>query len=83
MEFSRKEYWSVLPFPPLGELSDLCLQHLLHWQADALKLHSLTPAIVKQRNKKIPLLPDKVKSYPLVMVTEFRFSFPVGDIPEC
>ena len=51
VEFSRQEYWSVLPFPPVGELSDLCLQHLLHWQADALPLHSLTPATVKQRNK--------------------------------
>ena len=42
MEFSRKEYWSGLPFPPAGDLqtqgSNL---HRLHWQADSLPLHHL------------------------------------------
>ena len=42
MGFSRQEYWSRLPFPTPGDLSDpgmnqrlLCL---LHWQADSLPL---------------------------------------------
>ena len=30
MGFSRQEYWSGLPCPPPGDLSD---PHLLHWQA--------------------------------------------------
>ena len=37
-----QEYWSGLPFPPPGDLSDPgvkpCLLHLLHWQADSLPL---------------------------------------------
>ena len=33
MEFYRKEYWSGLPFPPLGDLPDPGdLLHLLLWQ---------------------------------------------------
>ena len=40
--FPRQEYWSVLPFPTPGDLStqgsNLCLLHLLHWQADSLPL---------------------------------------------
>ena len=42
MGFSRQEYWSGLPCPPLGDLPDpgiepasLCL---LHWQAGSLPL---------------------------------------------
>ena len=42
MGFSRQEYWSGLPYPPPGDLSDpgiepvsLCL---LHWQAGSLPL---------------------------------------------
>ena len=35
MEFSRQEYWSGVPFPPLGILltqgSSICLLSLLHW----------------------------------------------------
>ena len=42
MEFSRQEYWSVLPFPSPGDLSDprsnLCLLCLLHRQAGSLPL---------------------------------------------
>ena len=31
MEFSRQEYWSGLPFPPLGDLPDPGVKpHLLH-----------------------------------------------------
>ena len=37
MEFSRQEYWSGLPFPSLGDLSDPGIESvslgLLHWQA--------------------------------------------------
>ena len=37
MGFSRQEYWNLLPCPPPGALlnsgSNLCLLHLLHWQA--------------------------------------------------
>ena len=44
MEFSRQEYWSALPFPTPGDISDPeirsspCLLHLLHWQVDSLPL---------------------------------------------
>jgi len=42
MEFSRKEYWSGLPFPPAGDLqtqgSNL---HRLHWQVNSLPLSCL------------------------------------------
>ena len=45
MGFSRQECWSGLPFPPPGDLPaqgvNLCLFHLLHWQADSLPLHHL------------------------------------------
>ena len=45
MEFSRQEYWSGLPFPPLGIFSihglNPRLLCLLHWQADSLSLHHL------------------------------------------
>ena len=37
MEFSRQEFWSGLPFPPPGDLSDPGMD-LLHWQADSLPL---------------------------------------------
>ena len=41
-EFARQEYWSVLPFPPPGDLPDpgieSCLLRFLHWQADSLPL---------------------------------------------
>ena len=42
MEFSTQEYWYRLPFPTPGDLPNpglnLCLLHLLHWQADSLPL---------------------------------------------
>ena len=31
LEFSRREYWSRLPSPTPGHLSDPCLLHFLHW----------------------------------------------------
>ena len=40
MRFSRQEYWSGLPFPPPGDLSEPRIEpRLLHWQADSLPLH--------------------------------------------
>ena len=40
MEFSRQEYWSGLPFPPLEDCPNLgsnpCLLLLLHWKVDSL-----------------------------------------------
>ena len=40
--FSRQEYWSGVPFPPLGDLPDPGVEpmplRLLHWQADPLPL---------------------------------------------
>ena len=40
--FSRQEYWSGLPFPSPGDLSDPVIKqpllHLLHWQASSLPL---------------------------------------------
>ena len=48
MEFSRKEYWKGLPFPPPEDLPNpktepvcLCLLYLLNWQADSLPPHHL------------------------------------------
>ena len=42
MGFSRQEYWSGLPCPPPGDPStqgsNLCLLHLLCWQAVSLPL---------------------------------------------
>ena len=42
MQLFRQEYWSGLLFPPPGDLliqgSNLCLLHLLPWQADSLPL---------------------------------------------
>ena len=43
MQFSRQEYWSGLPFPTPGDLSNLGIEpmslvHLLHWQTDSLPL---------------------------------------------
>ena len=42
MGFSRREYWSGLPFPPPGDFptqgSNLRLLRLLHWQAGSLSL---------------------------------------------
>ena len=41
MGFSRQEYWSGLPFPPPGNLSDPGIEPcLLHWQADSFALIS-------------------------------------------
>ena len=42
MGFSKQEYWSRLPFSPLGHLLtqewNLHLLHLLNWQVDSLPL---------------------------------------------
>ena len=38
--FSRQEYWSGLPCPSPGDITDpgTCLLHFLHWQAGCLLL---------------------------------------------
>ena len=42
MEFSRQDYWSRLPFPTPGDLSNPGIEHTslasLHWQEDSLPL---------------------------------------------
>ena len=38
MRFSRQEYWSVLPFPPLGDLPDPGIEPVSALQADSLLL---------------------------------------------
>ena len=42
MGFSNQEYWSVLPWPPPGDLPDPGIKpvslNLLQWQADSLPL---------------------------------------------
>ena len=47
MGFSRQEYWSGLPFPPLGifltQGSNPHLLHVLHWQTDSF---TITPWLV-------------------------------------
>ena len=47
MEFSRQEYWSVLPFPSPGDLPNLGTEPgLLHWQVCSLVLnHQRTPIL--------------------------------------
>ena len=39
--FPKQEHWSELPFPPLGDLPDLCLLRLLRRQADSLPVSHL------------------------------------------
>ena len=47
MGFSRKEYWSGLPFPSPGDLPDQgSNSHLLPWQPDSLPLSHLRLRIV-------------------------------------
>ena len=50
--FSRQEYWSGLPFPTPGDLSDqesnLLLLCLLHWQVDLPLSHLGSPEMKRQ-----------------------------------
>ena len=47
--FSRQEYWSGLPFPPLGIFpTQGSNQSLLHWQADSLPLSHLGISLTRQ-----------------------------------
>ena len=39
MGFFRQEYWSGLPFPPPGDLSDPGVELETHWQVGSLPLH--------------------------------------------
>ena len=76
MEFPRQESWSRLPFPPPGNLptprhfllqevfptqgSNLCLLHLLHWQADSFPLRHLgspSKSILYEYLQEVPLEP--------------------------
>ena len=52
--FPRPEYWSGLPFPSPGDLSNQEWNpHLLHWQVDALPLiHQGSPASILTLKKK-------------------------------
>ena len=45
--FSRQEYWSVLPCPPLGDLSDSGIKPVSPaWKADSLPLsHQGSPIV--------------------------------------
>ena len=54
MGFPRPEYWSGLPFPSPGDLSNQEWNpHLLHWQVDALPLiHQGSPASILTLKKK-------------------------------
>ena len=56
-DFSRQEYWSVLQFPPPGDLPDpelnLRVLSLLHWQVDSLPLnHMGSPLCLFYHNRK-------------------------------
>ena len=70
IEFSMQEYWSGLPFPTRGHLpnpgikpvSNPCLLHLLHWQADSIPLcqvGSLTISIAVMTKRKIEDIVDQ------------------------
>ena len=44
MRFPRQDYWSGLPFPPLGDLPDPGIElSLLHWQETLLMSHLQSP----------------------------------------
>ena len=45
MEFSKQEYWSVLPLAPPGDLPDAEVKLCLHW-ADSLPLSHLGSSMV-------------------------------------
>ena len=62
MGFSRthtQEYWSGFPCPPPGAFLthklNLCLLHLLHWQADSLPLAPLRKPHFSHRTPKLAL----------------------------
>ena len=57
MGFSRQEYWSGLPFPSLGDLSDQGLKlRLLHWQMNSLLMS-------QQGSSFIPMAKGKLKAF--------------------
>ena len=69
MGFSRHDYWSGLPFPPLGDLPSQWLNtqllSLIHWQAGSLPLVTPSSSSVDQscptfcdpKNRSMPGLP--------------------------
>ena len=58
LEFSRQEYWSRLPSPTPGHLSDPCLLHFLHWPGNF-----STTAIWEAPLNGLPNLLDISKGY--------------------
>ena len=66
MEFSRKDNWSGLPFPTLGDLPDpgVSCMHLLHWQADSFPWHYLggpSPRLCKDKTAQVCHSVDSVQ----------------------
>ena len=54
MGYTRQEYWSSLPFPSPGGLSDPGIEStspLLHWQEDSLPLSHQGSLVLKKRGK--------------------------------
>ena len=67
MGFSRQEYWSGLPFPPPGDLSNPGIEPmslgLLHGQVDSLPLSHLGSPICRYRNAVKPFFLTHHKKY--------------------
>ena len=70
MGFSRHEYWTGLPCPPPGNLPNLSILGLLHWQVGALPLAppgkpiKLTPAAAAKLLQSCPTLCDPIDGSP-------------------
>ena len=77
MEFCSQEYWSGVPFPPLGDLPDAGIKPascLLHWQAASLPL--APPGKIKlSSHKTISFLKSFLKPFKLRYT--FLFNLPV------
>ena len=56
MGFSRQEYWSELPFPSPGALTQGLNPSLLHWQVDLLPLRHQGSPLLCIRSPKFSLL---------------------------
>ena len=74
--FSRQEFWSGLPFPsPRGIFPaqglNLCLLHLLHWQADSWPLHHLGSYFKLQIHKLSGLIENGVCQVTMIQVSVF------------
>ena len=59
MEFSRQEYWSVLPFPSLGDLPDSGIEpRFLELQADSLSSEQPEEPKCSERYRQRPCILD-------------------------